>query len=175
MFGLKKRKSKKEKKAEFDQAIRKGLLFWIPGGASRLDVYVDYCIIHSLGRTKMKEKSRVIPFNDITKVVYTPATMNRMATIQLFTKDMPDVQRRFWYPYENNMVVVNQTNEELAQKVAAYIADPYGSNVIPPDYMNELRKMRKQEIQEEKAAALKAEKEKAAASEAEKETEEEEA
>ena len=175
MFGLKKRKSKKEKKAEFDQAIRKGLLFWIPGGASRLDVYVDYCIIHSLGRTKMKEKSRVIPFNDITKVVYTPATMNRMATIQLFTKDMPDVQRRFWYPYENNMVVVNQTNEELAQKVAAYIADPYGSNVIPPDYMNELRKMRRQEIQEEKAAALKAEKEKAAASEAEKETEEEEA
>ena len=123
----------------------------------------------------MKEKSRVIPFNDITKVVYTPATMNRMATIQLFTKDMPDVQRRFWYPYENNMVVVNQTNEDLAQKILAYIRDPYGSNVIPPDYMNELRKMRRQEIQEEKAAALKAEKEKAAASEAEKETEEEEA
>lgn len=169
MFGLKKRKSKKEKKAEFDQAIRKGLLFWLPGGASRLDVYVDYCIIHCLGRTKMEEKSRVIPFNDITKVVYTPATMNRMATLQLFTKDMPDVQRKFWYPYENNMVVVNQTNEDLAQKILAYIRDPYGSNVIPPDYMNELRKERKRELQEEK------EKEKAAALEAEKETEEEEA
>ena len=99
MFGLKKRKQKKaEKKAAFDQAIRKGLLFWLPGGASRLDVYVDYCIIHCLGRTKMKEKSRLIPFRDITKVVYTPATMNRMATLQLFTKDMPDVQRKFWYP-----------------------------------------------------------------------------
>ncbi len=153
MFGLKKkRKSKAEKKKEFDQAIRKGLLFWVPGGASRLDVYVDYCIIHSLGKTKMKEKSRIIPFNDITKVVYTPATMNRMATIQLFTKDMPDVQRRFWYPYENNMVVVNQTNEDLAQKVAAYIADPYGSNVVPPDYLNELRRERKRELREEKAA-----------------------
>lgn len=151
MFGLKKkRKSKAEKKKEFDQAIRKGLLFWIPGGASRLDVYVDYCIIHCLGRTKMEEKSRIIPFNDITKVVYTPATMNRMATIQLFTKDMPDVQRRFWYPYENNMVVVNQTNEELAQKVASYIADPYGSNVVPPDYLNELRRERKRELREEK-------------------------
>lgn len=160
MFGLKKRKQKKEeKKKAFDQAIRKGLLFWLPGGASRLDVYVDYCIIHCLGRTKMKEKSRVIPFNDITKVIYTPATMNRMATLQLFTKDMPDVQRKFWYPYENNMVVVNQSNEDLAQKILAYIRDPYGSNVVPPDYMNELRKERKREIQEEKAAALEAEKE----------------
>ena len=75
------------------------------------------------------------------------------------------------------MVVVNQTNEDLAQKILAYIRDPYGSNVIPPDYMNELRKMRKQEIQEEKekAAALAAEEKKAAASEAEKETKEEEA
>ena len=164
MFGLKKRKQKKaEKKAAFDQAIRKGLLFWLPGGASRLDVYVDYCIIHCLGRTKMKEKSRLIPFRDITKVVYTPATMNRMATLQLFTKDMPDVQRKFWYPYENNMVVVNQSNEDLAQKILAYIRDTYGSNVIPPDYMNELRKERKRELQEEK--------EQAAASEAEKEAE----
>ena len=107
----------------------------------------------------MKEKSRVIHFNDITKVIYTPATMNRMATLQLFTKDMPDVQRKFWYPYENNMVVVNQSNEDLAQKILAYIRDPYGSNVVPPDYMNELRKERKREIQEEKAAALEAEKE----------------
>ena len=162
MFGLKKRKQRKEeKKKAFHQAIRKGLLFWLPGGASRLDVYVDYCIIHCLGRTKMKEKSRVIPFNDIIKVVYTPATMNRMATLQLFTKDMPDVQRKFWYPYENNMVVVNQSNQELAQKVLAYIRDPYGSNVVPPDYMNELRKERKREIQEERerAVALDAEKE----------------
>ena len=153
MFGLKKRRQKKaEKKKEFDQAIRKGLLFWLPGGASRLDVYVDYCIIHSLGKTKMEEKSRIIPFNDITKVVYTPASMNRMATLQLFTRDMPDVQRRFWYPYENNMVVVNQTNEDMARKVAAYIADPYGSNVVPPDYLNELRRERKRELREEKAA-----------------------
>ena len=72
---------------------------------------------------------------------------------------MPDVQRKFWYPYENNMVVVNQSNEDLAQKILAYIRDPYGSNVVPPDYMNELRKERKREIQEEKAAALEAEKE----------------
>ena len=42
MFGLKTRRQKKaEKKKEFDQAIRKGLLFWLPGGASRLDVYVE--------------------------------------------------------------------------------------------------------------------------------------
>ena len=168
MFGLKKRKQRKEeKKKAFRQAIRKGLLFWLPGGASRLDVYVDYCIIHCLGRSKMKEKSRIIPFNDIIKVVYTPATMNRMATLQLFTKDMPDVQRKFWYPYENNMVVVNQSNEELAQKVLAYIRDPYGSNVVPPDYMNELRKERKREIQEER--------ERAVALDAEKETEQKEA
>lgn len=59
------------------------------------------------------------------------------------------------------MVVVNQSNEELAQKVLAYIRDPYGSNVVPPDYMNELRKERKREIQEERerAVALDAEKE----------------
>jgi hypothetical protein len=79
--------------------------------------------------------------------------MNRMATLQLFTKDMPDVQRRFWYPYENNMVVVNQTNEDMARKVAAYIADPYGSNVVPPDYLNELRRDRKRELREEKEKA----------------------
>ena len=82
-----------------------------------------------------------------------PASMNRMATLQLFTKDMPDVQRRFWYPYENNMVVVNQTNEDMARKVAAYIADPYGSNVVPPDYLNELRRERKRELREEKEKA----------------------
>ncbi len=158
MFGFKKRRqTKAEKKKAFNQAIRQGLLFWLPGGASRLDVYVDYCIIHCLGKTKMEEKSRVIPFNDILKVVYTPATMNRMATLQLFTKDMPDVQRKFWYPYENNMVVVNQSNEELAQKILAYIRDPYGSNVVPPDYLIELRKARKQELREEKAQAAAAE------------------
>lgn len=154
MFGLKsKRKTKAQKREEFNQAIRKGLLFWLPGGASRLDVYLDYCIIHCLGKTKMEEKSRRIDFNDITKVVYTPATMNRMATLQLFTKDMPDVQRRFWYPYENNMVVVNQSNEDLAQKILAYIRDPYGSNVIPPEYLSELRKERKRELREEAEAA----------------------
>ncbi len=150
MFHLKTRKQKKaEKKKAFDQAVRKGLLFWLPGGSSRLDVYVDYCIIHCLGKTRMKEKSRIIPFNEITKVVYTPATSARMATLQLFTKDMPDVQRKFWYAYENNMVVVHQSNEDLAQKILAYIRNPYGSNVIPPEYLNELRKERKKELREE--------------------------
>ncbi len=154
MFRLKTRKQKKaEKKKAFDQAVRKGLLFWLPGGSSRLDVYLDYCVIHCLGKTKMEEKSRVIPFNDITKVVYTPASSTRMASLQLFTKDMPDVKRKFWYAYENNMVVVHPSNEELAQKVIKYIQNPYGSNVIPPDYLNELKKERKRELREEAEAA----------------------
>ena len=53
MFG---RKKKKEKAIAHHQAIRKGLLFWLPGGSSRLDVYLDYCVIRCLGKTKMKEK-----------------------------------------------------------------------------------------------------------------------
>ena len=78
MFG---RKSKREKKAEKKEAyrreVRKGLLFWLPGGSTRLDIYLDYCVLHALGRTKLKEKSRVIPFNDIIKVVYTPAAVHQ--------------------------------------------------------------------------------------------------
>ena len=59
MFG---RKKKAQKREEHQQSLRKGLLFWLPGGSSRLDVYVDYCVIRCLGKTKMKEKERVIPF-----------------------------------------------------------------------------------------------------------------
>ena len=70
MFG---RKKKAQKREEHQQSLRKGLLFWLPGGSSRLDVYVDYCVIRCLGKTKMKEKERVIPFTSIQDVVYTPA------------------------------------------------------------------------------------------------------
>lgn len=162
MFGRKsRREKKKEKKEEFNRAIHKGLLFWLPGGSSRLDVYLDYCILHCLGKTKMKETSRIIPFTSIEKVVFTPASSTRHASLQLFTKEMPDVKRSFWYPYENNMVVVHPSTEEVAQKIFDYIRDPYGSNVIPPEYLNELKKERKKEIREEKereAAEKKAEK-----------------
>ena len=49
MFGRKTRKQKKEEKREtFQEELRKGLLFWIPGGSSRLDVYLDYCIIYCI-------------------------------------------------------------------------------------------------------------------------------
>lgn len=41
MFGRK----KKKQKAEQIQKIRKGMIFWLPGGSSRLDVYLDYCVI----------------------------------------------------------------------------------------------------------------------------------
>lgn len=72
----------------------------------------------------------MLPFNDITKGICTPAAMNRMAALQLFTKDMPDVQRQFWYPYENNRVV-NQSNEDLARRIPACIRYPCGSSVVP--------------------------------------------
>ena len=52
MFG---RKKKAQKREEHQQSLRKGLLFWLPGGSSRLDVYVDFCVIRCLGKTKMKE------------------------------------------------------------------------------------------------------------------------
>lgn len=74
MFG---RKKKAQKREEHQQSLRKGLLFWLPGGSSRLDVYVDYCVIRCLGKTKMKEKERVIPFTSIQDVVYTPPTAQR--------------------------------------------------------------------------------------------------
>ena len=129
MFG---RKSKREKKAEKKEAyrreVRKGLLFWLPGGSTRLDIYLDYCVLHALGRTKLKEKSRVIPFNDIIKVVYTPATTVRHACLQLFTKD-------------------------IAQKVIEFLRNPNGSNVVPPDYLNQLKKERRRELRAEAEAA----------------------
>ena len=64
MFG---RKKKAQKREEHQQSLRKGLLFWLPGGSSRLDVYVDYCVIRCLGKTKMKEKERVIHLYYICK------------------------------------------------------------------------------------------------------------
>ena len=82
MFG---RKKKAQKREEHQQSLRKGLLFWLPGGSSRLDVYVDYCVIRCLGKTKMKEKERVIPFTSIQDVVYTPPTAMRLACLQLIT------------------------------------------------------------------------------------------
>jgi len=152
MFG---RKSKREKKAEKKEAyrreVRKGLLFWLPGGSTRLDIYLDYCVLHALGRTKLKEKSRVIPFNDIIKVVYTPATTVRHACLQLFTKDMPICGN--WYAYENNLVVVHPSTEDIAQKVIEFLRNPNGSNVVPPDYLNQLKKERRRELRAEAEAA----------------------
>ena len=95
MFG---RKKKAQKREEHQQSLRKGLLFWLPGGSSRLDVYVDYCVIRCLGKTKMKEKERVIPFTSIQDVVYTPPTAMRLACLQLITKEMPDVRRAIGMP-----------------------------------------------------------------------------
>ena len=57
MFG---RKKKQQKKEEHRQAVRKGLLFWLPGGSSRIDVYLDYCVVRCLGKTKLPEKERFI-------------------------------------------------------------------------------------------------------------------
>ena len=77
MFG---RKSKRTQKREAHQkALREGLIFWLPGGSSQINVYLDYCVIRCLGKTKMKEKEREIPFTSIRDVIYTPATVSRMA------------------------------------------------------------------------------------------------
>lgn len=157
MFG---RKKKKEQREEHKREIRKGLIFWLPGGASRLDVYLDYCVIRCLAKTKMKEKERVIPFSSIKDVIYTPATNSRHASLQLITKEMPDVKRSFWYAYENNLVVVHPSTEELAQTVQAYIRNPNGSNAVPPEYLAELKKEAKQARREEKEAQEAAAKEK---------------
>lgn len=154
MFG---RKKKKEQKASHQQSLRKGLLFWLPGGSSRLDVYLDYCVIRCLGKTKMKEKERVIPFTSIKDVVYTPPTPMRMACLQLITKEMPDVKKSYWYAYENNLVVVHPSTEALAHKVREYILNPKGSDVVPPEYLQQLRKEMKQARRAEAEAKAKAE------------------
>ena len=129
------------------------------GGSSRLDVYVDYCVIRCLGKTKMKEKERVIPFTSIQDVVYTPPTAMRLACLQLITKEMPDVKKSYWYAYENNLVVVHPSTEELAHKVRAYILNPKGSDVVPPEYLNQLRKELKRARRAEAEAQAQAEKE----------------
>ena len=152
-------KKKAQKREEHQQSLRKGLLFWLPGGSSRLDVYVDYCVIRCLGKTKMKEKERVIPFTSIQDVVYTPPTAMRLACLQLITKEMPDVKKSYWYAYENNLVVVHPSTEELAHKVRAYILNPKGSDVVPPEYLNQLRKELKRARRAEAEAQAQAEKE----------------
>lgn len=158
MFGWKKkRKTKQEKKEAHRQEVRKGLLFWLPGGSSRLDVYLDYCVIRCLGKTKMEEKEREIPFTSIKDVVYTPPTPMRHACLQLITKEMPDVKKSYWYAYENNLVVVHPSTEELAHKVRAYILNPKGSNVIPPEYLNQIRKEVRQARREQEEQQTEAE------------------
>lgn len=154
MFG---RKKKQEKIRSHQQELRKGLLFWLPGGSSRLDVYLDYCVIRCLGKTRMKEKERTIPFTSIRDVVYTPATPVRMACLQLFTKEMPEVKKSYWYAYENNLVVVHPGAEDLAQKVREYILNPKGSDVVPPEYLQQLRKEMKEARRAEAEAKAKAE------------------
>lgn len=156
MFG---RKTKKQKREEHKQEIRKGLIFWLPGGSSRLDVYLDYCVIRCLGKTRMKEKERVIPLDSIRDVVYTPPTSMRHACLQLFTKEMPDVKKSYWYAYENNLVVVHPTTEDLAQTIREYLLNPKGSNVVPPEYLAEIKKEMKEARREEIEAKEAAEKE----------------
>jgi hypothetical protein len=148
-----KRQKKKELRDVRQEDIRRGLIFWLPGGSSRLDVYLDYCVIRCLGKTKMEEKERVIPFTSILDVVYTPPTTMRFATLQLITKEMPNVKRSAWYPYENNMVVVHPEVDDVAQKCRAYILDPHGSNVVPPDFLNELKKEARKARREEQEKA----------------------
>ena len=107
----------------------------------------------------MKEKEREIPFTSIRDVIYTPATVSRMASLQLITKEMPDVKRSYWYAYENNLVVVHPGNEELAQKIRQYILNPKGSDVVPPEFLAQLRKERRKAAEAE-AQAVQAAKEK---------------
>lgn len=169
MFGRK----RKKKKEEQIQKIRKGMIFWLPGGSSRLDVYLDYCVIRCLGKTRMKEKERVIPFTSIKDVVYTPPTAMRHGCLQLITKEMPDVKRSYWYAYENNLVVVHPSTEELAHTIQAYIRNPNGSNVVPPEYLSELKKEVKQARREEKEAQEAAAREEKAQARAAKEADKE--
>lgn len=132
-------------------------------------MYLDYCVVRCLGKTKLPEKERVIPFTDVKDVIYTPATPSRMASLQLITKQMPDVKRSYWYAYENNLIVVHPNNEKLAKNIRAYILNPKGSDVVPPEYLNLLWKEEKQRRREEAEAKEKAaqeEKEKAKAEKA---------
>ena len=69
------------------------------------------------------------------------------------------MKRSYWYAYENNLVVVHQGNEELAQKMRTYILNPKGSDVVPPEYLTQLRKEMKQARREEEEAQAQAEKE----------------
>lgn len=141
MFKLKTKGKKRKEIQEFAQReAEKGLLFQLPGGSSHLDVYVDHCVIRCKGKTKMEEKSRDIPFTSIQKVVYTPLSGVRNGCLQLFTKEMPDVKQSYWYAYENNLIVVHPTTEELARKIAKFISDPYGSGFVSPERMNLLKK-----------------------------------
>ena len=173
MFGQKKKK-KEEQKELHQKELRKGLLFWLPGGSSRLDVYLDYCVIRCLGKTKMAEKERVIPFDSITKVVYIPAKNMANGSLQIFTREMPDVKRNFWYAYENNLVVVHPSTVELAKKIQRYITNPSTSDV-PPELLNDLKKQvrhaKQEEAEKAKEEAWK-EKEKVAAAEAAQDAEE---
>ena len=45
-------------------------------------------------------------------------------------QEMPDVKKSYWYAYENNLVVVHPSTEELAHKVRAYILNPKGSDAV---------------------------------------------
>ena len=100
----------------------------------------------------------MIPFSSIKDVVYTPPTAMRMACLQLITKEMPDVKKSYWYAYENNLVVVHPSTEELAHKVREYILNPKGSDVVPPEYLSQLRKEMKEQRRAEAEAKEKAQK-----------------
>jgi len=56
-------------------------------------------------------------------------------------------------------VVVHPSTEELAHKVRAYILNPKGSDVVPPEYLNQLRKELKRARRAEAEAQAQAEKE----------------
>lgn len=158
MFGRKKRKEKEAERIKHQQELRKGLLFWLPGGSSRLDIYLDYCIIRCLGKTKMEEKERKIPFTSITNVVFTPPHNMANGSLQLFTKEMPDVKRNYWYAYENNLIVVHPSTLDLAKKVQEYILNP-SAVTIPPEYLSDLKKEARQAKREEAEKAAQAEEE----------------
>ena len=150
------RLSRKEKLAAQAEAgkreIENGLLFWLPGGSSRLDVYIDHCVIRCLGKTKEPEKFHHIPFTSIQKVVRVPGTGFRNGSIQLITKERPDVKDSYWNAFENNLVVVHPSNEALADKIVSFLKDPYGSDLISPEYRNKLKKQRKEAQRREQEA-----------------------
>ena len=74
-------------------------------------------------------------------------------------KIMLDPGVGFAKSYENNLVVVHPSTEELAHKVRAYILNPKGSDVVPPEYLNQLRKELKRARRAEAEAQAQAEKE----------------